>query len=123
MKNLKFTDFNSTSQYKSYCEILEKLLEKADKGKDTQDEIELLTLLIEKWDAKHSTLNELNPIELLQSLMLEHKMRAKDLAVILGVSQGLVSAILNYNKGLSKDIIRRLSVHFKVSEEAFDRPY
>jgi HTH-type transcriptional regulator/antitoxin HigA len=55
--------------------------------------------------------------------MHDHKLKAKDLAGLLGVSKGLVSDILNYKKGLSKDIIRSLSAHFKVSQEAFYRPY
>jgi HTH-type transcriptional regulator/antitoxin HigA len=120
---MKITIIKSATQYKSYCDALEKLLEKGDSSKDKQDEIELLTLLIEKWDSEHSTLNDLNPIELLHSLMHDHKLKAKDLAGLLGVSKGLVSDILNYKKGLSKDIIRSLSAHFKVSQEAFYRPY
>lgn len=55
--------------------------------------------------------------------MHDHKLKAKDLTEILGVSKGLVSDILNYKKGLSKDIIRLLSAYFKVSQEAFNRPY
>jgi len=30
---------------------------------------------------------------------------------------------LHYKKGLSKDVIRKLAAHFKVSQEAFNRPY
>ncbi len=41
----------------------------------------------------------------------------------LKVSKGLVSDIINYKKGLSKEIIRLLSDYFKVSQEAFNRPY
>ena len=46
-----------------------------------------------------------------------------DLAEVLGVSKGLVSDILNYKKGLSKEIIRTLASFFKVTQEAFNRPY
>ena len=120
---MKITIIKSETQYKEYCDALEKLLEKGGNSKDVQDEIELLTLLIERWDAEHTTLNEVDPIELLHSLMHDKKMKAKDLVEILGVSKGLVSDILNYKKGLSKEIIRILSAHFKVSQEAFNRPY
>ena len=120
---MKITIIKSVTQFKEYCDALEKLLEKDGNSKDVQDEIELLTLLIEKWDAEHSTLNELAPVELLHSLMHDKKMKAKDLVEILGVSKGLVSDILNNKKGLSKEIIRILSAHFKVSQEAFNRPY
>lgn len=53
----------------------------------------------------------------------EHNLKAKDLIEMLGVSKGLVSDILNYKKGMSKEIIRKLSEHFKLSQEAFNRPY
>jgi Predicted transcription regulator containing HTH domain len=42
---------------------------------------------------------------------------------LLNVSKGYVSDILNYKKGLSKDVIRKLADRFKVSQEAFNRPY
>ena len=120
---MKITIIKSASQYKVYCNALEKLLDKGGNSKDVQDEIELLTMLIERWDAEHSTLKEVDPIELLHSLMRDRKMKAKDLVEVLGVSKGLVSDILNYKKGLSKEIIRSLSAYFKVSQEAFNRPY
>lgn len=123
MKTLKYTLIKSPTQYNEYCHVLEDLLESIDNNKDVGDEIEMLTLLIEKWDAENSTFNEVAPIELLHSLMYDHKLKAKDLVGILGISKGLVSDILNCKKGLSKDIIRILSGYFKVSQEAFNRPY
>ena len=66
---------------------------------------------------------EMDPIQLLKSLMTENKLKAVDLVKILGVSKGLVSSILNYRKGLSKESIRKLSNYFKLSQEAFNRPY
>src|SRR5665647_2204892 len=113
MSTLKYSIIKSRQQYDDYCEDLEKLLESNDNQADLQDEIELLTLLIEKWDTEHSTFKEADPVELLHFLMNENKLKAKDLVSILGVSKGLVSDILNYKKGLSKDIIRILSGNFK----------
>jgi HTH-type transcriptional regulator/antitoxin HigA len=55
--------------------------------------------------------------------MEEKNLKAKDLAAILHVSKGLVSHILHYKKGLSKEIIRSLSEYFKVPQEAFNRSY
>jgi HTH-type transcriptional regulator/antitoxin HigA len=50
-------------------------------------------------------------------------MKSKDLVDLLGISKGYVSEILNYKKGLSKEIIRKLANRFKMSQEAFNRPY
>ena len=122
-ETLKYKIIRDRSQYNDYCKKLEILLEGEFEGENVQEEIDLLTLLIEKWDEEHNSFKEVDPIQLLHSLMADHKMRAKDLVDLLGVSKGYVSDILNYKKGLSKTVIRRLSDHFKVSQEAFNRPY
>ena len=88
-----------------------------------EDEIDLLTLLIEKWDKENNTFEESDPIELFRFLMKEKNFKAKDWANMLHVSKGLVSDILNYKKALPKEIIRSLSDYFKVSQEGFNRPH
>ncbi|MEO9146922.1 MAG: transcriptional regulator [Ginsengibacter sp.] len=123
MKTLQYKIIKTDTQYKRYCDTLELLVETGKKTKAAQDEIELLTLLIEKYDAEHNTFDDADPIELLKSLMKDHKMKAVDVAHLLDVSEGLVSDILNYKKGLSKDTIRILSERFKLNQEAFNRPY
>lgn len=120
---LKYKIIHSKSQYKEYTKTLERLLSEKIKSKELVDEIELITLLIEKWDEENNSFDDVDPITLLQSLMEERDLKAKDLAEILGVSKGLVSDILRYKKGLSKEVIRTLSEYFKVSQEAFNRPY
>ena len=122
METLKYKVIKTKTQYNQYCKQLENLLEK-ETGKGVQDEIDLLTLLIEKWDSEHYSFEELDPIRLLTSLMADHNIKPKDLVEILNVSKGYVSEILHYKKGLSKEVIRKLSDHFKVSQEAFNRPY
>ena len=121
METLKFKIIKSKEQYNKYCEILEDLVTHEDQS--IQDEIELLTLLIEKWDVEHNSMNDLNPIELLKALMNEHNINAQDLVGVLDLSKGTISKILNYHKGLSKDTIRKLSEYFKITQEAFNRPY
>ena len=123
MQSLKYKIIKSIEQYILYCKELESLLETKTKSNEVKDEIELLTLLIQKWDEEHSPMKAADPIELLHFLMRENNLKAKDIAIKLGVSKGLVSDILNYKKGLSKEIIRLLACEFKVSQEAFNRPY
>ncbi len=118
---LKYTLIKNEKQYYKYCRIHENLVF-TDEVKH-EEEIELLELLIDKWDQDHNTFEELNPIELLKAIMEDHKLRAKDLAEILELSKGTVSKILNYQKGLSKASIRKLSRRFKLVQEAFNRPY
>lgn len=123
METLKYKIIKNETQYNQYCNQLEELVTSGAKGKAVQDEIDLLTLLIEKWDKEHNTFQEVDPIRLLHSLMADHKMKPTNLADLLEVSKGYVSEILHYKKGLSKDVIRKLAEHFKLSQEAFNREY
>lgn len=102
MENLKYTIIKSKTQYNQYCLKLEDLVTSHARGKSVQDEIDLLTLLIEKWDQTHNSFKEVDPIRLLHSLMQDHKMKPKDLVALLEVSKGYVFEILHYKKGLSK---------------------
>lgn len=118
---MKYTVIKSREQYNRYCRILEELV--TGKKESDEEEIELLTLLIEKWDEMHNTFSNSDPVVLIKSLMDEHNLKAKDLAGILNLSKGTVSKILNYRKGFSKYTIRKLSEYFGVSQEAFNRQY
>jgi HTH-type transcriptional regulator / antitoxin HigA len=123
MDSLKYKVIKTKKQYNEYCKVLDALSEEPLRKKGIADEIELLTFLIEKWDMEHNSFADTDPIILLKSLMIEHSLQAKDLSAILNVSKGLVSDILNYKKGISKEVIRTLSSHFRLSQEAFNRPY
>ena len=67
MDTLKFTIIKSQDQYDKYCEMLENLLVNDDKK--YFDEIELLTLLIEKWDIDQNKFNDFYQIVLIKFFM------------------------------------------------------
>jgi HTH-type transcriptional regulator/antitoxin HigA len=123
MQALKYKVITNKNQYKEYCNALEHFEFSALKDPNTKDEMALLTVLIEKWDAEHNTFEDSDPVQLLQSFMNDHNLKPKDLVSILGISKGYVSDVLHYKKGLSKEVIRKLANYFKVSQEAFNRPY
>ncbi len=120
-----YTIIRTEEQYRTYCNDLEKLTSKYQKkpAEELHDLIETITLLIEKYDEAHTTMKDLDPIQLLKSLMADNKIKQSDLAQFLKVSKGHVSDILSYKKGLSKNVIRMLSNRFKVRQDAFNRPY
>ena len=123
MEALKYKVIKSRKQYDEYCQLLEQLAFQDVITKEVEDEMELLTVLIEKYDQENNSFEDIDPIQLLSSLMEDHNLKAKDLVAILGVSKGLVSDILNYKKGLSKEVIRKLAQRFSMNQEAFNRPY
>jgi len=108
-------------QYYDYCNLLETLVT-SNKKKD-KDDIELLTLLIKKWDEENLPKIDNDPIKLIQALMDVNSLKSIDLAKILEVNKSTVSRILNYQKGLSKTSIRILAEHFAIDQEALNKPY
>lgn len=123
METLKYKVISSDAQYDIYCRVLEELVFLPTPTPEVKDEIALLTFLIEKYDEQQTIARFADPVQLIRSLMKEHGMKAVDLARLLQVSEGLVSDILKYRKGLSKETIRILAEKFSMQQEAFNRPY
>jgi HTH-type transcriptional regulator/antitoxin HigA len=123
MKELKFKIIKTREQYDEYCTELERLVFLDKKSSNEEDAVELLTYLIELYDKQNTLFDDMDPISVIRTLMDEHKLKAVNLAKILGIGKGQMSDILNYKKGLSKEVIRGLSQHFKVEQELFNRPY
>jgi len=119
IKQLKI--IRNKKQYYEYCNILEDLV-MSNRKKDL-DDIELLTLLIKKWDDDNLPKINSDPIQLIKALMEENNLKAIDIADILKVNKSTISRILSYQKGLSKKSIRVLSSYFSISQEALNQPY
>ncbi|MCW3113537.1 MAG: family transcriptional regulator, partial [Segetibacter sp.] len=60
MEALKYSIIKSKKQYAAYCKSLEELATSNNKSKAVKDEIELLTLLIEKWDNEHNRFEDVD---------------------------------------------------------------
>lgn len=120
-----YTIIRSEDQYMSYCNDLEKFTTKyqTKPSSDLIDLVDTITLLIERYDQDNSKLDEIDPIQLLRSLMDDNNLKSKDMAELLKISKGHFSDILSYKKGLSKNVIRILSEKFKLRQDAFNRPY
>ena len=113
----------SLEQYYAYCDELENLNALKPITAENEDRIELLTVLIEKWDEEHHPPYEIHPVELLKQLMEMHDLNASELCRNTGLDKTVLSKILNNKKGFSKHVIRALANYFKVNQEAFNRLY
>lgn len=124
MEPLKYKVVKTEEQYDEYCDILKELVfSKKQLTPEEEDVVDLLTVLIERWDAEHNTFDELDPVVMLRSFMEDWKMKSVDMAKMLSVSPSLISDVLNYRRGFSKEMIRKLSERFKVDQKLFNRPY
>lgn len=121
MSNLKV--IKSIEQYHKYCDELERLTSLENISEKHEETIDLLTVLIEKWDQDHYKEDDIHPIELLKQLMDMHDLNAAKLSKYTGIDKTVLSKIINNKKGFSKEVIRVLADYFKVSQEAFNKPY
>ena len=122
-KALKYTIIKSLSQYTKYCDIHESLIMKDDP--EVNEEIELLELLIEDYDQQiiDAKGKELNPVELLRSLIRDGNLTQSELAKSIQVSKQLISDVLGYRRNISKELMIKLSNFFSMSLAAFSRDY
>jgi HTH-type transcriptional regulator/antitoxin HigA len=105
---------------KRFTDLLEQLAFKAEPNPAERKLVELLSLVIEDFEAKHYQIDDVTPVQVLTELMSAHSLKQKDL-VDLGIFEtaSVVSEILSGKRDLTKDHIRRLSKHFNVSPAVF----
>ena len=82
-----------------------------------RDELEVLSLLIEKYEAEHYPIPASEPIEAIKFLMDQNNLTRKDLQPFIG-SMGRVSEILNKKRDLSLIMIKRLHHGLKIPYES-----
>jgi len=119
---MKYTKINSIDQYSTYCERHEKLTFK-DYEKHI-DEIELIEILIDEYESRTIEFEpKMNPIEVLEYLLIENGISKSQLARELDVSRQLITDILSYRRDLTKTMIIKLSKRFKLNPSIFTREY
>jgi len=109
----------SDEQNEAYIEALYEMEQrKGRKSKEERELADLLTLLIEDYEAKHYELSKASPLEVIEFLMDQHGLKQKDLVDVFG-TPSIVSEVLRGKRDLNKEHIRRLSERFHVSPELF----
>ena len=81
------------------------------------DELEILALLIEKYEDEHYPMPPSDPIEAIKFLMAQQGLTPRDLEPFLG-SSGRVSEVLNRKRKLSLAMIKRLHDGLKIPYES-----
>ena len=88
----------------------------AQPGSAEEDELELLALLVEKYEAEHYPIDPPDPVEAIKFRMDQEALTAKDMIQFLG-SQSKVSEVLNYKRPLSLTMIRKLQTGLGIPAE------
>ncbi len=90
-------------------------------GKD-DDELELLSLVVESYERMHHPIPSPDPIVMLRFLMEQQNVRPKDMLDVFGTS-GRASEILSKQRPLTLPMIRKLAAKFHVSADCFIAQY
>lgn len=86
-------------------------------GSSEAERLELLTLLIEDYEKRAFTFDELDPLDVIEFRMAEQGLRQRDLVSMIG-SRSRVSEVLSGKRPLTVQMIRSLSIGLGVPADA-----
>ncbi|MGA2217074.1 MAG: helix-turn-helix domain-containing protein [Terracidiphilus sp.] len=109
---------HSDTELAEYTDALFELTAKADPTPEEEEAIELITLLVERYEAERYSIPEAEPVDVLRFLLERNSLSQRDIAEELG-SESTVSLILSGKRQLNRDHISRLSRRFNVSPAVF----
>ncbi len=119
---MKLKLIKTEEEYQKSLKRLEKIFH-AKKGSKEQEELEVLVLLIEKYEEE--TVGEFpspDPIEAIKFKMEQMEMTQKDLGELIGL-KSRASEILSRKRPMSINIIRKLSTALSIPAEILIQPY
>lgn len=108
----------SDEQLAAYTRELMKLTAEPAPTRAQVEAIELLTLLIERYEEEHYAVPEASPVDVLRFLLDRHGLKHRDLAGDLG-GESVVSEVLSGKRKLNAAHIEQLSKRFRVSPAVF----
>ena len=109
---------HSDAELAEYTEALFNLTAKPDPTPDEEEAIELMTLLVERYEQERYPVPEAEPADVLRFLLERNSLSQRDIAAELG-SESTVSLVLSGKRQLNRDHIARLSRRFNVSPVVF----
>lgn len=107
-----------------YNQVLERLSQIFDAKPNTKegDELEILGILIEKYENENFPIELPDPIEAIKFRMEQLNYSQNDLADVIGL-KSRASEILNKKRKLSLEMIRKLSEKLHIPSEVLIQPY
>jgi HTH-type transcriptional regulator/antitoxin HigA len=109
---------HSDAELAEYTEALFELTAKSNPTSDEEEAIELISLLIDRYESERYPIPEAEPADVLRFLFEHNSLSQRDIAAELG-SESTVSLVLSGKRQLNRDHIARLSRRFNVSPSVF----
>ncbi|MDD2838391.1 MAG: DNA-binding protein [Sulfuricurvum sp.] len=114
---MQLSPIRTEANYEKALERIDVLMDlEPEIGSAEGDELEILALLVEKYEEQHWQIAAPDPIEAIKYRMEEMGLKQKDLVPIIG-SKSKVSEVLNRKIGLSLSMISNLSAQLHIPLE------
>jgi len=94
----------------------------AKRGSDKGDELEILSILIDKYENEQFPIEMPDPIEAIKFRMEQMGMKQKDLAAVVGF-KSRVSEIMNRKRKLTLEMIRKINQTLHIPTEVLIQNY
>ena len=118
---MELRPIKTESDYQNALQEIERLFD-AEPNSPECDRLDILTTLVEAYEQKHYPIEAPDAISAILYYLESRGLSEQDLAVSVG-SQQEATAILNRQKPLTLDIIRRLNQDFNIPAEILIQPY
>ena len=117
-------DLKPIKTEQDYNQAIERLgdIFDAKKGSKIGDELEILAILIDKYESENFPIELPDPIEAIKFRMEQLGMKQKDLIEAVGF-KSRVSEILNRKRKLTLDMIRKISSTLRIPTEVLIQEY
>jgi HTH-type transcriptional regulator / antitoxin HigA len=109
---------HNDKELEAYTEALFKLTALENPSSAEMDAIELLSLLVERYEDEHWPITDVDPVSLVRYLLEKGNLSQRDLVPEFG-TESAVSMFLSGQRDLSLAQIRKLSARFKLSPDVF----
>jgi len=118
---MELKPIKTKTEYKAALREIEVLFDTPE-GTPEADKLEVLVMLVEKYEAQHYPIPAPDPIDFLNYAMEARGLTRKDLEPYIG-SRGRVAEVLNRARPLSLAMIRRLSEGLKLPADVLIADY
>ena len=118
---MKIAPIRNEKDYQNALDRLEVIFD-TKRGTEQGDELEILSILIDKYENENFPIGMPGPIEAIKFRMEQIGMKQKDLAEVVGF-KSRVSEILNKKRKLTLDMIRKLNTTLRIPTEVLVQDY
>jgi HTH-type transcriptional regulator/antitoxin HigA len=106
---------HSEATYREYLGIIDELID-CEENSQEEELLELVSILVENYEAKHYRIEAPDPLEAIKIRMEEQGLKRKDMIDYFG-SASRVSEVLNRKRPLTLEMIRKIHKGLGISAE------